>query len=120
MIYQINVIKNTGSCYRYSFLLLLFFLSLSVNAEPRYSFFLEKDYRSSFHLFSTLSDEGLTSVNHFFLWCCDCIMYYARSFGVSYAFLNILLFVLLQPLLILIFMGLWLYERKRGRLQRIK
>ena len=101
---------------RYFCIILLLLFSLIGSAKPRYSFFLEKEYQSSGQLFSTLSDKGLSSTNQFFLWCCDCIMYYARSLDVSYGFLNILLFVVLQPLLILIFMGLWLYERRRRRL----
>jgi hypothetical protein len=101
------------------FLLIIFFIftCLIVNAKPTYSFFLENDYHSSGQLWGKLANEGLSSVNHLFLWCCDCIMYYARSMGVSYAFLNIMLFVVLQPFLILVFLLLWLYERKRGRLR---
>jgi hypothetical protein len=108
------VIKSNRTI-QFVFIIALLLFSYTSIAKPHYSFFLENDYQSSGHLFNTLSNEGLRSVNQFFLWCCDCIMYYARSIGVSYAFLNILLFVVLQPLLILIFSGLWLYERRRRK-----
>ena len=95
-------------------------ITLSSYSKPKYTFFLENDYSSSKHLFVTLGSEGTTSVKQLFFWCCDCIMYYSRVCGVSYAFMNILLFVVLQPILIGLFFILWIIERnKRKRLSKL-
>ena len=92
-------------------------ISFSTFSKPTYSFFLEKEYSNSKQLFVTLINEGMSSEKNLFFWCCDCIMYYARILGVSYGFLNIILFVVLQPLLIFLFCMLWMKElKKRKRL----
>jgi hypothetical protein len=76
--------------------------------------YLKKDgYNSSKELFEALFTKGFNSVNSFFYWCCDCIDYYGFVIGLSYQEMNILLFVILQPLLILIFLILWLVEKNK-------
>lgn len=75
------------------------------------SYYLVKDYENSAELFSALFNHP----GSFFLWCCDCILYYANLFGMTYAELNIHLFVILQPMLTLLFMGLFWMQTRRGR-----
>jgi|LakMenEpi03Aug12_release.lakeMendotaPanAssembly.Ray.scaffolds.fasta_scaffold640808_1 hypothetical protein len=75
------------------------------------SYYLAKDYASSGELFSALFNHP----GRFFLWCCDCILYYVNLFGMSYAELNIHLFVILQPMLTLLFMGLLRMQTRRVR-----
>ena len=86
-------------------------LNLSSYSKPKYTFFLRNDYKSSKQLFVTLSGSGTNSVRELFFWCCDCIMYYAKTFGVSYEFMNLVLFVFLQPTIILILLILYIRER---------
>jgi hypothetical protein len=50
-------------------------------------------------------------INYWFLYCCDVIYWMEAVSGISYEAWNLILFVLLQPLLILIFMVLWLHAR---------
>jgi hypothetical protein len=79
-------------------------------------FYLKKDgYHSSRELFTALFSKGFDSVNAFFYWCCDCIYYYGMVWGLSYQEMNIVLFVILQPLLILLFFILWIIEKRRVR-----
>jgi hypothetical protein len=75
------------------------------------SYYLAKDYASSGELFSALFNHP----GRFFLWCCDCILYYSNVWGMSYAELNLYLFVIGQPMLILLFGGLFLLQTLRLR-----
>jgi len=59
-------------------------------------YYLVKDYRSNSHLFHTLIEKP----SKLFLWCCDCILYYAKELGITYEELNIYAFVIVQPMLI--------------------
>jgi hypothetical protein len=86
--------------------------------ESRFHYFLSENYRSSLHLFEVLKDKGLGSTNAFFKWCCDCIGYYGEVCGMTYEEMNIFLFVILQPLLILTF-GV-LYFRTRSKLKAMQ
>ena len=54
-------------------------------------------------------------INDFFNWCVLFLEYMAEYTGMSYELINILIFVILQPLLILIFFYLWLRERQKYR-----
>lgn len=72
-------------------------------------YYLKSDYKSSEDLFSTL----VSSPNRLFLWCCDCIRYYAVSMGITYEQLNIDLFVILQPMLIVMFAVLFVIQSVR-------
>lgn len=72
-------------------------------------YFLKKSYLSSTDLFATM----LAKPAMFFLWCCDCILYYANQYGMSYAELNLYLFVIGQPMLIVLFAGLFIIQTIR-------
>jgi hypothetical protein len=97
------------------------FVVLSSSAVVRYfsgvytgyknnmSYFLKKSYSSSTDLFSTMIEKP----KMFFLWCCDCILYYANEYGMSYAELNLYLFVIGQPMLITLFAGLFIMQTIR-------
>jgi hypothetical protein len=80
-------------------------------ANNRYYFYLQNDYHNQKELYGTLFSSKTTTINQLFLWCCDCIMYYAKTFGVSYEFMNLVLFVFLQPTIILILLILYIRER---------
>ena len=54
-------------------------------------------------------------INDFFNWCVLVLEIMAESTGMSYELINILIFVILQPLLILIFFYLWRRERHKFR-----
>ena len=54
-------------------------------------------------------------INDFFNWCVLVLEIMAEHTGMSYELINILIFVILQPLLILIFFYLWRCERTKYR-----
>jgi len=54
-------------------------------------------------------------INDFFNWCVLVLEIMADLTGMSYELINILIFVILQPLLILIFFYLWRREIKKYR-----
>ncbi len=54
-------------------------------------------------------------INDFFNWCVLVLEIMAEAMGISYELINILIFVILQPLLILIFFYLWRKETKKYR-----
>ena len=54
-------------------------------------------------------------INDFFNWCVLVLEIMADITGMSYELINILIFVILQPLLILIFFYLWRREIKKYR-----
>ena len=54
-------------------------------------------------------------INDFFNWCVLVLEIVAEYIGMSYELINILIFVILQPLLILIFFYLWLRVTKKYR-----
>ena len=60
-------------------------------------YYLVNDYKGQIHLFQTLFDKP----QKLFLWCCDCILFYAKWMGITYEELNIHLFVIFQPMLII-------------------
>ena len=82
----------------------------------KYYFYLEKTYRDSQELFDTLFDKGLKSTNGLFLWCCDCIMYYAKVLGISYEEMNLIVFVFIQPTIILFLFFLYIREKMKIKL----
>ena len=51
-------------------------------------------------------------IKDFFYWCVDVIEVIGDVTGLGYMLSNIVLFIFLQPALILFFMWLWLKERK--------
>ena len=52
-------------------------------------------------------------INDFFNWCVLVLEIMADLTGMSYELINILIFVILQPLLIVIFFYLWRRETKK-------
>ena len=54
-------------------------------------------------------------INDLFNWCVLVLEIMAEATGMSYELINILIFVILQPLLILIFFYLWRIERHKYR-----
>ena len=97
-------------------LVLLIILSLKSYSSSNYHFYLQKNYASSHQLFNVLGERGTNSLDSFFLWCCDCIAYYAKVMGLTYEQLNIILFVIGQPLLIVLFMLLYILERRKRKM----
>jgi hypothetical protein len=94
--------------------ILVLFVLLSTTqtfAGNRYYFYLQNDYHNQKELYGTLFSPKTNTMDELFLWCCDCIMYYAKTFNVSYEFMNLVLFVFLQPTIILILLILYVRER---------
>ena len=54
-------------------------------------------------------------INDFFNCCVLVLEIMAENTGLSYELINILIFVILQPLLIIIFFYLWRRERQKFR-----
>ena len=98
-------------------ILFAFLITLSFKSYPKpmYHYYLKNDYNSTNELFSTLNQKGFSTTNNLFLWCCDCISYYAKVTGLTYEEMNIVLFVIGQPLLILFFMILFIKERYKRK-----
>jgi len=72
-------------------------------------YMVKSQYESSSDLAMTL----LNNPNRLFAWCCDCIRYYAIEMGITYEQLNIHLFVIIQPMLILLFFILFVIQSLR-------
>ena len=94
--------------------LILGFSSILHGQEPahEYYFYVHDDYSSQRDLYHTLLNNVENS-DQLFLWCCDCIMFYARAFKISYNTMNLILFVFLQPFIILMFFLLILKQRSK-------
>ncbi len=54
-------------------------------------------------------------IDQFYWKCLDIIEYIGNLSGLGYELTNIFLFVILQPLLIIVFLILWLKERKKNK-----
>ncbi len=54
-------------------------------------------------------------INDFFNWCVLVLEILADLTGMSYELINILIFVIFQPLLIVVFFYLWRRETKKYR-----
>ncbi len=54
-------------------------------------------------------------INDFFNWCVLVLEIMAEYTGMSYELINILIFVIFQPLLIVVFFYLWRRETKKYR-----
>jgi len=53
-------------------------------------------------------------IESFFYLCVDILQFIGNVTGMGYYLANIVIFVILQPLLIILFMWLWLKERKKN------
>jgi hypothetical protein len=93
-------------------------LSFESFSRTTYHFYLKKNYHSTSELFSVLTNSGFNSTNNFFKWCCDCISYYAKVTGYTYEEMNIILFVIGQPFLIILFLFLFLRERYKRKVKQ--
>jgi len=56
-------------------------------------------------------------INNFFRWCVEVLVWIGNVTGMGYELANIVIFVILQPLLILIFLILWLRARKKIKIK---
>ena len=54
-------------------------------------------------------------IHYFFRWCVEVLVWIGNVTGMVYELANIAIFVILQPLLIFIFLILWLKERKKNQ-----
>ena len=54
-------------------------------------------------------------INDFFNWCVYVLQVIGNVTGMGYELANIVIFVILQPALILIFFILWRVEKKKNR-----
>ena len=52
-------------------------------------------------------------IDQFFLWCVGVLEIIGEVTGMGYELANIVIFVILQPGLILLFFVLWRFEKKR-------
>ena len=52
-------------------------------------------------------------IDQFFLWCVSVLEVIGEVTGMGYELANIVIFVILQPTLILLFFILWRFEKKR-------
>jgi len=53
-------------------------------------------------------------IGDFFFWCVDVLVFIGEVTGMGYALANIVIFVILQPALILLFFVLWRREIKKN------
>ena len=54
-------------------------------------------------------------IDRVFWWCVDLLHVWGDLTGLGYNLINILIFILLQPSLIVLFFTLWIFERVRRR-----
>ena len=54
-------------------------------------------------------------VNDFFNWCVYVLEVIGSFTGIGYELANIVIFVILQPTLILLFFVLWILEKKKNK-----
>ena len=52
-------------------------------------------------------------IDQFFLWCVRVLEIIGEVTGMGYELANIVIFIILQPTLILLFFILWRFEKKR-------
>ena len=53
-------------------------------------------------------------VNNFFNWCVYVLEVIGSFTGMGYELANIVIFVILQPALIILFFALWVFEKKKN------
>ncbi|MGN6616040.1 MAG: hypothetical protein ACTHJ5_02580 [Ilyomonas sp.] len=73
------------------------------------------NYRNASDLYERLWHCLTTDINSSFLWCCDCILFYAKALHLSYEELNIYLFIIWQPYLIILFFVLFILQNLKYR-----
>ncbi len=65
--------------------------------------------------YNSMGNSGFELVDFIFKVCVFILVDLANFFGISYELINIIIFVILQPTLILLFFVLWIKERKKNR-----
>ena len=75
----------------------------------------------SIYLFSVrhhrVSDINVKMIDQFFNWCVLVLVAIGNITGMGYELANIVIFVIIQPALILLFFVLWRIEKKKNRNQ---
>ena len=67
-----------------------------------------------------MGDSGNDLLDFMFKICVIVLVDIAQFLGITYEALNIILFVIIQPALIIIFFVLWLLERRKNKVERIQ
>jgi len=65
--------------------------------------------------YNTMGNSGFEFIDFIFKICVIFLVDLAELFGISYELINIIIFVILQPALILLFFILWRKEKKKNR-----
>ena len=63
--------------------------------------------------YNTMGNSGFEFIDFIFKICVIVLVDLAELFGISYELINIIIFVILQPALILLFFILWRKEKKK-------
>lgn len=63
--------------------------------------------------YNTMGNSGFEFIDFIFKICVILLVDLAELFGISYELINIIIFVILQPALILLFFILWRKEKKK-------
>jgi hypothetical protein len=71
------------------------------------------NFNLSRHILTKLIFHNITMINDFFNWCVYVLEVIGNVTGMGYELANIVIFVFIQPLLILIFFILWRREVKK-------
>ena len=70
-------------------------------------------------LVKIMSDKFLNIIEHhisdFFFWCVHVLEVIGEVTGMGYALANIVIFVILEPALIILFFYLWIREKKKNK-----
>ena len=64
--------------------------------------------------YNSMGSSGFEIIDFIFKVCVIVLVDLANFLGISYEAINIIIFVLLQPGLILLFLTLWIRERKKN------
>ena len=73
---------------------------------------------TNFDVFSNTGPTILSfqnAIDSFFWWCVEILKVWGDVTGLGYNLINILIFILLQPALILLFFTLWIYEKNKKK-----
>ena len=65
-----------------------------------------------------MNERPTAGVNDFYYWCVDVMHSLAELTNTTYEEINTIVFVIIQPALIIIFMCLWLREKYEGNTNR--
>ena len=76
--------------------------SYGQQSEHGYHFYMhDENTITHSELYRTLFTE-VDNRSDLFKWCCDCISFYARICGLSYYEMNLIIFVIIQPLIAIV------------------